>query len=183
MAFLELGIDDKALHDLRSLMKQLADKRVELAMARAVKRVGDQAHGRIVKVLAKQVGTTPRAVKKYVIKEPPAPGRRIVYRIRAKSPTMSLKEFNPRAVAGGVSAGPWGKRRVFPRAFISASKGGHVFVRTGKKRLPVRKIWGPSVAKEMVKDQSLAEFQKAVAELPARLRHELEAILSGHVRG
>lgn len=178
MAFLELQIDDKALREMRALMQQLADGKVQLAMARAVKRIGDQAYGRIVKVLSKQVGTTQKAIRKVVIKSPPVPGRRIAYKIMAASPALSLKEFNPKAASGGVVAGPWGNRRVFPRAFISDVKGGHVYARKGVQRLPIRKLWGPSIAKELLKDQALAEFEKAVAELPARLRHELEAILS-----
>lgn len=44
-------------------------------------------------------------------------------------PALSLKEFDPKAAPGGISAAPWGQRRVFPRAFIG--KGAQVYARKG----------------------------------------------------
>ena len=77
---------------------------------------------------------------------------------------MSLKEFGARQTAKGVSAAPWGKRRVFPHAFIAPTLGGHVFIREGRSRLPIRKLWGPAIPREMVKDQSKEAFERTVRE-------------------
>jgi hypothetical protein len=57
----------------------------------------------------------------------------------------------------GVSASPWGKGRSFPRSFSHPAKG-PVMVRVEGKRA-VRKLFGPSVAKEIDQGQSLAAFE------------------------
>jgi hypothetical protein len=86
-----------------------------------------------------------------------------------------MKEFTPRAEPHGVSAAPWGKRRVFLHSFFGP--GGHVFVRahpnTGERRgprpvhsqLPIRKLWGPAIPKEMIKDEAEQVFYRTAADL------------------
>lgn len=69
---------------------------------------------------------------------------------------------------------------ILPQASIVASLGGHVFERTTSARFPIRKLWGPAVPAEMVKDQSKAAFESVVdMELPARVGYEVDAILGG----
>lgn len=119
-------------------------------------------------------------IKKYVVKHLARRDGQPVYRIIAKSGAMSLKEFDAKQTAEGVVASPWGRRRVFRHAFILRKLGGHVFIRKGKARLPIKKLYGPVLANEMVRDKSLQEFNAVAKELPARLRHELAAILKGH---
>ena len=86
----------------------------------------------------------------------------------ARDATLSLKEFSPRQTKAGVSAAPWGKRRVFPHSFIG--KNGHVFVRgkvDGKRvgRLPIYKLFGPNIPKEMVKDEAEKTFYRETEKL------------------
>jgi hypothetical protein len=69
---------------------------------------------------------------------------------------------------------PRGKRRPFRHTFISASLGGHAFVRKGKERFPIHKLFGLAIPAEMV---------KAASELAARLSLEVDAILAGRARG
>jgi hypothetical protein len=50
-------------------------------------------------------------------------------------------------------------------------------------RLPILKLWGPAIPREMVKGQSKEAFENTVrAELPARIEHEINAIVTGSVR-
>jgi len=85
------------------------------------------------------------------------------YEIIARDVTLSLKDFAPRQTAKGVSAAPWGKRRVFPHTFIGPNE--HVFVRLGRARLPVKKLFGPSIPKEMVKDEAEQTFYRVCSSL------------------
>jgi hypothetical protein len=111
-------------------------------------------------------------------KRAPASRRRLP-RLIARDGYTSLKEFGAVQRLKGVSAAPWRKRRVFPHTFIVGSLGGHVYERTSKARLPIRKLWGPAIPAEMVRDETKAAFEALVgAELPARLEYEISAIFA-----
>ena len=76
-----------------------------------------------------------------------------------------------------MSANPRGVRRLFPHTFIVPSLGGQVFVREGKGRLPIRKLWGPSLPKELVRDTVPAAFKEvAKEEFAGRVLHEVNRL-------
>jgi hypothetical protein len=134
----------------------------------------------VTRALAKQTGVKYGAVKKALLVQR-ANYDRGVFRITAKGGYISLKEFGARQTKAGVSAMVWGKRRVFPHSFISQKLGGHVFVRMGKDRKPIRKMWGPALPNELIKDETAAVFLSTVqAELPRRVAYEVSALLNGH---
>ncbi len=89
----------------------------------------------------------------------------------------------------GVRAKPWGRSQRFPGAFIFAGHpksgqpvaDGHAFIRTSSSSLPIRKLWGPSVPREMERDAVTQEFQDAALELPGRILHEVRSITNGVV--
>lgn len=82
------------------------------------------------------------------------------YIIRGVGKGLPIAEF-PVTAAGAISASPWNVSRVFKRSFVHPSNGGYV-ARTSSKRFPVRKLFGPSIAKEIIKDRSLAAFHAGV---------------------
>jgi hypothetical protein len=166
------------------MQRRLAQTGIEIkpALARAINHTGDKATTQVRRTLARQVGLKYGRIKEATRTFKAAVGR-LVYRITSRGGYTSLKEFGARTTLRGVSAAPWGKRRVFPHTFIVASLGGHVFERTTSKRFPIRKLWGPAIPAEMVKDQTKAAFESTVAnELPTRLDHEIGAILEGRAR-
>jgi hypothetical protein len=192
MKLVEISVDKRALDALATQLQAVGGK-VSTAMARAVNHVGNKGYTRVVRVLAGVMGTKQSAIKKSVVRQlASAKSGCVVYRIRASAPAVSLKEFDAKQTTTGISAKPWMKRRVFPHTFFLPTLGGHVFVRSGGRRVmvkgkyagkvrqPIRKLWGPVLANELLRNQSRAEFERAVAELPARLQHELQAILKGY---
>lgn len=68
---------------------------------------------------------------------------------------LPIREFNVRVTGRGVSATPWNKHHLFKRSFRSRITG-RLVARLGKDRLPIRSLYGPSVAKEIVKGETLA---------------------------
>jgi hypothetical protein len=54
---------------------------------------------------------------------------------------------------------------------------GNVFHRTSKKRFPIQKMFGPSIPKEMVKDETLGTFEQSGNAVMDRAMHELSRIL------
>jgi hypothetical protein len=53
-----------------------------------------------------------------------------------------------------VRAKIWGRAQTFRSAFVVKRYGGGVFKRTGKSRFPIEQLWGPSVPKEMLRDEA-----------------------------
>ena len=82
------------------------------------------------------------------------------YIIKGTGKGIPIEEF-PVSAPGHVTASPWGVARVFKRSFVRPDTGAYS-ARLSSKRFPVRKLFGPSIAKEIVKDQSLAAFEAGV---------------------
>jgi hypothetical protein len=175
---LKVTIDTRGFQKMAAQFAQ-AGRNIKPALRRAINHTGDKARTQIARVLVKQTGLKYGKVRQ-ALRTVPAGTALLVYRIIAKGGYTSLKEFGARQVKRGVSAAPWGKRHLFPHAFIAPSLGGHVFIRKGKGRFPIHKLWGPAIPAEMVKAESRAAFERTVAtELPARLALEINAILAG----
>lgn len=176
---LMVKIDAKEFDRLVEIFRK-AGRNIKPALARAINHTGNKARTQVGRALVKQVGAKYGVIKDALTTRPASPSSP-VYRIIAKGGYISLKRFGARQTRLGVSAAPWGKRRVFPHTFIVPSLGGHVFERKGKSRVPIRKLWGPAIPRELVKDQSKVAFETTVAaELPRRLEHEVTAILRGN---
>jgi hypothetical protein len=168
-----------SLLSVENVLKQLGNQAPH-AIRRAVNHTGDRALTQVTRTLAKQTGVKYSAVKKALFTQR-ATYSRASYTIRSKGGYIPLKEFDARQTAGGVSAAVWGKRRVYPHSFIVPSMGNNVFVRVGKERRPIRIMWGPALPNELVKDETAEIFLSTVASLlPARVAHEVQAILHGH---
>jgi len=184
---LTVHIDTAGFEKLAARFRSVG-KNIKPALSRAINHTGDKARTEVARALVEQTGAKYSAVRK-VLKTHRASAATLDYRITATGGFMSLKEFGARQTGKGVSAAPWGKRRVFRHAFIVASLGGHVFRRApggGPSglvgRLPILKLWGPAIPKEMVKEQSKEAFENTVrAELPRRVEYEINAILRGSV--
>ena len=177
---IELKVDVGQLVRLEQLFYR-AGNQAPHAIRRALNHTGAKAVTRMSRAIAAQTGAGYGAVKKALtIRQ--ATYSRIAFEIIGRGAYLSLKEFKPNQTRKGVSAAPWNKRRVFPHTFGPgiAKLGGHVYVRTTKKRTPLKKLWGPAIPNEMVKAQSADAFYSTVqSELPARIEHEIGAILSG----
>jgi hypothetical protein len=181
MAELTVKVDT---HDFDRLTAMFASAgtNIKPALRRAINHTGDKARTQIGRALVKQTGLKYGKIREAL--HTSRAGSSLTYLIVARDGYVSLKEFAARQTQKGVSAAPWGKRRVFPRTFIVASLGGHVFERKGPGRFPIRKLWGPAIPVEMVKDQTKEAFETTVeAELPGRIDYEIGAILSRRAPG
>ena len=67
---------------------------------------------------------------------------------------------------------------MFPGTFIVEKLGGQAFRRAGRARLPIVKLWGPSMPREMLRDEvPKVFFEEVRTKLPIRLTHELRRVL------
>lgn len=90
---------------------------------------------------------------------------------------LPLRLFKPSEFSYGVRAKVWGKHQTYRSAFIVAEYQGNVFHRTSKKRFPIQGMFGPSIPKEMVKDETLETFEQSGNTVMDRAMHELSRIL------
>jgi len=133
------------------------------AVAKAIDEVGNKTKTQVTRAVAKQAGVKYGKAKGVIVSRQAMGVGNGEYQIVARDVTLSLKEFSPKQGKKGVSARPWAKRRVFPHTFLGP--GGHVYVRQGAARLPIKKLWGPNIPKEMVKDEAEATFYRVSQEM------------------
>ncbi len=70
--------------------------------------------------------------------------------VTASGKHISLIHFGARQRKAGVSASAWGLRKIYKGTFIGKGQGSaatQVFARTSKDRLPIKKLYGPSIPK------------------------------------
>jgi hypothetical protein len=156
-------------------------------MMRVANRAGKTTSVQVKRALVKQT-SIPRAVVQAAIRDRGASAKgagAIEYVITGRGSELPLSVFNPRQFSAGTRAKVWGRFQTFEGAFmgprpgtIAPALGGEVFHRTSKSRLPIEKLYGPSIPKEMVLAETAATFQRvARAETEKRLVHELGRIL------
>lgn len=172
----EVRIDAGELEAIGRVLGNLSNMTDDV-LRHAINRTGDMAFTKVKRVVAKQMGIKVGiAAGAMAVKR--ANFASLTYRIRSSGGYLSLKEFAARQTRKGVSAAPWGQRRVFPHTFIVKSLGGHVFSRTSAERLPLEKKWGPALPNELVKGESAKAFTDMVGDvLPRRVAHELARVL------
>lgn len=167
----------------------LSNKKGRVALSRAVNHATGKTITQVRRALVAQTGLKYGAIKQATQQYSSNAGN-LQAEIKGTGKYTSLKEFGARQTSRGVSAAPWGRRVVFPGTFIVAKRGGDVYKRVGMGKsfrlgkefgyseLPIKKLYGPAVPKEMVKDQSKAAFYKTVAtDLPKRVEHEMARLL------
>jgi hypothetical protein len=148
-------------------------------ISRALNRAGDAATTQVGRILAQEVGLGVRRVRESVRVSPSTPGH-LTYEIVVSGRHIPLSEFAPRETRKGVSARPWGKRRVFGGAFILPGTE-DVAVRQTAERLPLRRLFGPSLAVEAERSEALHKAVEDVVNetFARRFAHELSRMMPG----
>lgn len=159
-----------------AMIQKVGEGTANLAFSRAMNHEGAKITTAVRRALRQQTGLKAgiiqRATKRYR-----ASRQHLVYVISSSGDHFGLSHFSPRQFSYGVRAKPWNKVQTFPHAFVAKKLHNNVFVREGRSRLPIKKLWGPSIPKEMVKDASLEAFEKNSGKIMDRAMHELTRIL------
>lgn len=135
------GVDARLL--ARTTNKAMDKERT--AVRRAMAQASGAPYGRVVRVTRTK----------------PASAGDLSYAINSEDEPTSLADYRPRETRKGVTAAPWRVRRTFGGSFmmggrwqdrITLNLGGQVYVREGKARFPIVKLWGPILPREMVRE-------------------------------
>ena len=181
--------DQSGLTRYEKALMALGSARMAQAENRAVNRTGDMARTQVRRSLTRQTGLKRRTIVKAVRTHRSSPAT-LTYTMKASGGDVALKYFGARETARGVSAAPFGQRRVFPHTFIKGGTfpnrvgigmGGHVFARTGGSKFPIEKQKsGVIIPAEMVKGATAEAFTSTVARvLPQRVMHEVARLTGG----
>ena len=144
--------------DLGATSKQIAP-----AMRSAVSRVTKWAGNEAARRISKATKVTGKVIKGRMRVEVMGKDG-VLGRVWAGLLNIPLKAMKPRQTKSGVTAGP----AKVPGAFISKKLGGHVFKRTGSKRLPIQKQTHP------ILDPGLDAMASLEKEIGDRLLREFE---------
>ena len=171
--------------------KDLASDKAALAYMRALNHTGAKANTRVRRALKSQTGLASLALvdKLGALGKSRAGKSRLSYEISSTGSHIPLHWFKAAQFGYGVRASPWGKTQRFPGTFIFAGSprsgkyvsGGAVFHRVTTASLPIEKLYGPAIPKEMVKDQTADAFNAVAGDLPGRVAHEVKRMTGGAV--
>lgn len=168
-------VGDKIAERFGDRLKSVAEKDAKRVFARALNRGGDQARTAVRRSLVAQTGIKYGMIHRAVTNERATPAS-LAYSLIAVGSETNLSLFGARQGRRGVSAAPWKKRRVFKSTFIVPGYGGKVFKREGSERGPLEALWGPNIAREIVKEPTVLEWQKVGPFVLARVQHELSRL-------
>ena len=159
-----------SLVEVLAPVDSLSNKAGRRAMAMALNHTLGKAETQVNRALVRQTGLKYREVKQEVKRYSAYHGN-LEGEIKVKGDYHKLAEFAARNTKRGMSAAPWGVRRIFKGTFFV---GGSVFKRLGEDRFPVKALYGPALPKEVLKGEARAAFERTIHDnLPRRIEHEL----------
>lgn len=172
---------------VRIALHRAQNEMVDKAAVSALNRVGSMVKSEAVRQVAKQRNLRVGYIRSHVYQSK-AFGKHLATYIRGVGRPISLREYGAHNTAHGVSVKVMreGGRKIVHRhgnkAFVfsrghRAPRGnasGPVFVRTGRQRLPIEKLYGPSIPTAFVKHVAMEAFKRlAEKKWPERFNHEI----------
>jgi hypothetical protein len=158
------------------------------AIVRAINRAAVSARTAMVPKMAQDLGLKSSDIRegKQGIRFTQATPDKHQARLSASLKRIPLAKFNARGPmpsrgkGRGVTykIGSGGRQRV-PRGFLATMRSGHlgVYLRTGKARLPIRELFGPSIGRVFIKFRELGRV-RALEALQKNLQSEFRFALS-----
>ena len=140
-----ITVDERQLKELNDLLGDMP-KEVDKITRRAINYATRSVRTQMVKRVAKHIGMKQKTIRGRAWQNKAK--LRLVGSVRAGKFGWPFGKLSHRQTKQGVSVKLYGKRRLIPGAFI-AKVGDHegVFVRKGRKRLPIREPRTPSLTR------------------------------------
>lgn len=135
MAGLRLTVVGNGMHRFEEAVETLGEKRARVAYRRAINEAGRDTKAPTTRALAKQTGLKYGVVRR-ALRETKASASTLTYVLRGQGGDIALKHFGAKETRKGVTAAPFGQRRLFPGRFMKGGffpkrktlkLGGHVF--------------------------------------------------------
>lgn len=175
----EVSVKGDVRQVLRSL-KGIEKKVVEKATVSALNRTIKQGFRLTLRHMAKNVGLTQKVLAKEFFRMFKATRSRMDAVILARPHVPNLMRYSAKQRKGGVSAKIYGRTKTHKGAFI-ANQGRTVFKRTSPKRLPIKPVFGPSYARELLNFEKTGALDKLVRlQFPKHFARDLRFFTQRH---
>ncbi len=171
---------DKTRIHLEAAVARLGEQAATRAFNRALNREGDKIRTRVRRALRQQTGAKASLINRET-RSIRSSFSNLTYTIKARGDYLGLSHFRPRQFGYGVRAKPWGRWQKFDGAFLVGSLSNNAFVREGRARLPIRKMFGPAIPKEMLKDATREAFETAQPNVLAEAMRQIGREMSGSI--
>lgn len=169
---------DNTRHNYEMALRIAGSQRTNLAFARAMNRDLPRTKKQVSQALARQ-SSIKRPIVNDRVKLKRATAGNLQTVIYGYGSGLRLDKFTASRPKAGVKATIWAQRRLVPASDPSRGfkRNGRFMMRTTKARFPIKGLFGPSIGKELPKDQSLEAFNAATPQVAERAMHELKQIL------
>lgn len=156
------------------------------ANARALNHAGARIRTAQVRSIARSMGIQQKDVRSRVSLTKARKTRQQAL-VEYSGAAFNLEKFKARQTRKGVTASPWGTRRLFRHAFITTTPQGARIVMIRQKsasgglvpRMPIRSMLGPGVAKSAADPQLEAERINVLRDdYPRELTRQLDLLVS-----
>lgn len=168
-------LDQTRIH-FEAAIQRVGERDAKRAFTRALNSEGSKIRTKVRRALREQTGAKAGLINRET-RSFRASFSDLRYTISARGDYLGLSHFSPRQFAYGVRAKPWGRFQRFPHAFLVGSLGGNAFVREGPRRFPIKKMFGPAIPKEMVKDASAQAFEENQPDVLREATRQLQRII------
>ncbi len=169
---MQVKVDFKALKRLERKLRSQYPKVYEPAMSSALNKTLTTIRAEGARMIKSEMGAIRVSQIKRDMKKMNARRYRLRAILEARGSPLYLKEFSPSLRKKGISHRAWNKRRLIKGAFKAT--GDHVYIRQTKKRLPIKKLWGPGIARTMGSDEVSGKMLDVGREpLPINLIREI----------
>lgn len=159
-----------------AMIRRFGEKDAVTAASRAMNHEGRKVLTAVRRTLVKQT-SIPRSIVVKGTKLTSAHAKSLKIVITGRGAELPMKTFGAKQFKYGVRAKVWGRLQTYKSNFIVASQNGDTFHRETSERLPIGRTFGPSIGKEIVKDDTVKAFDDATNDIAHRVMHELSRIL------
>lgn len=165
-------------------LKRQTDAKVRRAAARAINRSAESVKTDVVRRMRTHRGLNASTIREALAIRR-ANATSLLAEVIASGKPIPLRDYGARQTRKGVTVrvNPTRGRKLVVKhgnkAFEIQKFGKHVFVRQGKQRTPIKKLFGPSIPATFLRKQIVeAMNQVAAREWPKRFQHELQRELA-----
>jgi hypothetical protein len=168
-------LDQTRVH-FEAAVQSVGEQAAVRAFSRALNSEGNKVRTQVRRALRQQTGAKAGLINSET-RTIRSSFANLSYTIEARGDYLGLSHFSPRQFGYGVRAKPWGRWQRFEGAFLVGSLANNAFVREGRARLPIKKMFGPAIPKEMMRDATRDAFEAAQPEVLAEATRQIGQLL------
>lgn len=168
-------LDQTRIH-FEAAVTRLSEQAATRAFNRALNSEGNMVRTRVRRALRQHTGAKAALINRET-RSIRSTFSDLTYTIEARGDYLGLSHFSARQFAYDVRAKPWGRWQRFDSAFLLGALANNAFVREGSARLPIRKMFGPAIPKEILQDAARDAFEAAQPDVLVEATRQIEQLL------